>query len=152
MYDFFKLVHVLAAMVWFGAGVTITILFARVGMSGNRAHEEFLSAEAEWFGMRVFNAAAITTLLAGIVMVLDAEFIEFSQAWISIGFLGIIASLGIGHGVITGSTKKLRTVIDAQGPEAAEANALRQRIAMFSMLDLLILVIVIWAMVYKPGL
>lgn len=152
MYDLFKFVHLLAAMIWVGSAVGLNIMFARVSRTGDRDHEARLTADAEFFGRAVFNPAALVTLLAGVIMVLDADFIDFSQAWITIGFIGIIASMGVGHGILTPTARRLSALVDGEGPEAPGADVLRNRLGMFSMLDLLILVIVVWAMVYKPGL
>lgn len=152
MYMTLQVIHVLAAAVWFGAAVALNIMLGRLSTAGDNAGKAVVAGQATWFSRGVFDPAAIVTLLAGIGMVLASDgAISFGDMWITIGFAGVILTLGIGHGMISPTVKKLQNVMQTEGPDSPNAPPLEKRIAMLSMIDILILVIVIWAMVTQPG-
>lgn len=147
MDDFWLTLHILAAAVWFGAGVFMNALMARLSMKGQTEAVAGISENTP-FVSRFFDTAAIVTLVAGVALVLSVDAWEFSDPFVSIGFAGVIITLGIGHGLITPTTKKLSEAI-ASGDQA-QVDALGQRIGMLSMIDTLVLILVIIAMVIKP--
>ena len=98
---------------------------------------------------RVFSISGGVVLLAGVWLVARVDFWEFSHAWISIGFLGVAAGFILGIGFYAPQTRALITAIKENDPAAA---AITKRIALVSNLELLLLVVVVWAMVFKPGL
>ncbi len=147
MYNFFQTIHVLAAVVWVGSGFFFNLLMGRLSMGGEIGAVQAITKQTK-FVSQFFNITAITTLVFGIAMVLEAEFLEFSDPFISIGFLGVIASLGIGHGMIAPAATKLGEAIESG--DAAAAEALGKRVGMLSTVDTIILFVVVWAMVVKP--
>jgi len=152
MYTTLQVIHVLAAAIWFGAAVALNIMLGRLSAAGDRAGQAVVTGQATWFGKSVFDPAAIVTLLAGVGMVLTSDgALSFGDLWITLGFTAVILTLGIGHGMITPTVGKLRSVIESEGPDSPNVGPLEKRIAMLSMLDILILVVAIWAMVVKPG-
>jgi uncharacterized membrane protein len=151
MYSTLQVIHVLAAAIWFGSAVALNIMLGRLSAAGDRSGQAVVVGQATWFSKGVFDPAAIVTLLAGIGMVLTSDgALSFGDLWITLGFTAVILTLGIGHGMITPTVKKLRAVIESEGPDSPNAGPLEKRIAMLSMLDILILVVAIWAMVVKP--
>lgn len=147
MYNFFQTIHVLAAVVWVGSAFFFNLLMGRLSMSGEMGAIQSITKQTP-FVSKFFNITALITLAFGVAMVVEAEFLEFSDPFISIGFLGIIASLGVGHGMITPAATKLGEAIEAGDVTAAEA--LGKRVGMLSMIDTVILFVVVWAMVVKP--
>ena len=86
-----KLVHIVAVIVWVGGSFMLIVLFELTRRSSDEAAVLGLSRVGESVGKFVFNPAGILALGAGIWLVIEADF-EFSEAWISIGFLGVILS------------------------------------------------------------
>jgi hypothetical protein len=83
---------------------------------------------------------------------------KFSQAWIWISILLYIVALGIAHGVMMPSGKRMLVIGAALGSgqggqaEIAEAGVLQKKLATGGMtLDLLV-VALIALMIWKPGL
>lgn len=152
MYNTFQVIHVLAAAVWFGAAVALNLMLGRLSAAGDHAGKAVVAQQATWFSRAVFDTSAIITLLAGVVMVLVSDgALSFGDTFITIGFAGVILTLGIGHGMITPTVKKMQAAMASEGPGSATAAALEKRVAMLSTIDILILVVVIWAMVVRPG-
>ena len=144
----YKLIHVVAAIVWVGGG-TLATIFTWRALGAEREHRLGYARDIEVLSNRVFAPASIVALIFGILMVLDIDAFEFSQAWILIGIVGLAASVVLGMGFFGPQTKRLVEEIGSNDPKAEGRLAI---IAKMSVLDMTILYVVVWAMVVKPGL
>ncbi len=143
-----KLIHVLAAIAWFGAGTVRAVLFARARGSGDRLRLITFLEENEFLGRVYYNITGIITLVAGVWLVLISNW-EFSQLWISIGFIGVI--VGIVWGVVFYPRFQREALAGLADGEVSDVREPLTRFALYANVELLILVIVVWAMVFKPG-
>lgn len=142
-----KFVHVLAAITWVGGSILIQVYGARLSRGGNDDRVRF--AKDTLVAGNVFASAAIIALATGLWLVLRVDAWGFDQAWISVGFVGILVGAVLGTAFYGPQTKALIAELEG-GSAAAERRS--RRIAMVSTLDTLLLVVVVWAMVFKPGL
>ena len=145
-----KLVHIVAVIVWVGGSFMLIVLFELTRRSSDEAAVLGLSRVGESVGKFVFNPAGILALAAGIWLVIEADF-EFSEAWISIGFLGVILSAALGMAFYPKALQRLQAGIDEGGLGGAQSVAALDRLRMVSSAEFLLLIIVVWAMVAKPG-
>jgi uncharacterized membrane protein len=145
--NWLKLIHLLAVTLWVGGAMLVNYY----GMAMRRADapRRLHYAEQNDRSGRLFSAAAIVALITGVWIVLRVEGIEFSQAWISIGFLGIAIGAVLGMGFFGPQGRALIAELKEGSPAAADR---AKRISLFAQIDLLVLLIVVWAMVFKPGL
>lgn len=151
MYEFLLTVHVLAAIVWLGGGIAMHILGRRV-LKRNDPQEIYkFSAEVNTIGMRLYAPTSIVLLVAGVLLVNEAGF-EFSQLWITLGFLGWIFSFIVGVGYYGPQDKKLQALVAADGPTAPGVVANVRQALMVNSIEILILLLVVVDMTYKPGL
>jgi uncharacterized membrane protein len=143
-----KLIHIVFAILWVGGAVLLSIYGFRL-MKAGAADKIAFSRMATTAG-NLFGAFAGVALVAGTWLVIreDALF-GFDQAWIGIGFLGIIVGTVLGPAFYAPQTRALIGELEAGNPAAA---AREKRIGMVSMLEAILLLVVVWAMVYKPGL
>lgn len=144
----YKLLHVLAAIVWVGGG-TLALVFTWKALGAEREHRLGYARDIEVLSNRVFAPASVAALLFGILMVLEIDSFDFSQAWILIGIIGLAASVVLGMGFFGPQTKRLVTEISTNDPKAEGRLGL---IAKMSVIDMTILYVVVWAMVFQPGL
>jgi uncharacterized membrane protein len=144
----YKLIHVLAAIVWVGGG-TLALVFTWRALGAEREHRLGYARDMEALANRVFAPASVIALVFGILMVLDIDAFEFSQTWILIGIIALAASVVVGIGFFGPQTKRLVSEIESSDPKAEGRLAL---IAKMSVLDVGLLYVVVWAMVAKPGL
>ncbi len=149
MYTLAKFIHVVAVISWLGAGLTFSIMNARVAASRDTASLAFMAEQGEWFGSRFFSATAVITLLSGIWMVVVSDALSFGDLWITAGFVGIAASIVLGAVLIRRATTQLRETVAADGFGPA-TEAIQGRLATLGAIDLLILFTVVGLMVYKP--
>jgi uncharacterized membrane protein len=151
VYDLFKFIHIVAVIVWIGAGVTFLILNTRLAAARDHAGVKALASQSEWFGKRVFSVAAAVTLIAGIIMVLvsDDTVAGFADLWITIGFVGIALSIVFGAVLSQRAGNELEAVVAADGPESSQVAVLQRRLNLYGAIDLAILLVVVAAMVWK---
>ncbi len=151
MYEFLLTIHVLAAVIWLGGGIAMHILGRRV-LKRNDPEEIYkFSAEVNVIGMRLYAPTSLVLLVAGILLVNEAGF-EFSQLWITLGFLGWIFSFIVGVGYYGPQDKKLQALVAADGPTAPGVVANVRQALMVNSIEILILVLVVVDMTTKPGL
>ena len=101
-----------------------------------------------------------SVIVCALLVVLSDDEFKFSQAWISISLLLYIIALGIAHGVMIPSGRKMFAVGarmgSAQGRPAdsdiAEAEGLQKKLATGGMTLNLLVVLLLVMMIWKPGL
>jgi uncharacterized membrane protein len=151
-YELLKFLHVAAVIAWLGGPVVLQVLQARLRRAGDRATLMGIGRQMETMGKVYFSPLAAATLLTGILMVATTDGMSFGDPWILIGLLGIAVTMGIGLGVIAPTGKKLAEASQATPPDGATIAALSQRMTTLTIINIVILFFVVWAMVVKLGL
>ena len=151
MYEFLLTIHVLAAVIWVGGGITIHVLGRRVLKRGDDQEVYEFSKEINIIGLRLYAPMSLILLVAGILLVNEAGY-EFSQLWITLGFLGWIFSFLVGIGYYGPKDKKLQALVAAEGPTAPGVVENVRQALMVNSFEILILVLVVIDMTVKPGL
>ena len=149
-YEFLKFVHVLAAAAWVGGGIVMQILAMRARRSNDPGRIAAFSGDAEAVGVRVFMPAAIVLLVSGIWAALRGD-LDFGQAWISIGFAAVIATLFLEMGFLGPESGRLKALIAERGPTDPDVGRRVGKILLLARIELVVLVVAVWAMVVKPG-
>jgi uncharacterized membrane protein len=149
-YEFLKFIHVLMAIVWVGGAIAVQVLAFRILKEKNPHRLASFANDVGALGERMFAPASIVLVIVGILMVLDSG-IEFSDTWIVIGIIGFLATLVTGLFYLTPTSKKLGTILEQKGPEDPQAQSTIRQLLAISRIDLLVLVIVVFNMVVKPG-
>jgi uncharacterized membrane protein len=150
MYDWLKVIHILAAMVWVGGAVAMQFVAVRAMATKDTVRQTTFTGDVEWLGMRVFTPASVVVLLAGIAMVLDAG-IGFTPGWILAGLGGIAFSIIVGAAFLGPESGRLKKLISERGEGDPEVIQRRNRIFMVSRIDLAVLIFVVVMMVLKPA-
>jgi uncharacterized membrane protein len=150
LYEWLMFLHILAAMIWVGGALTVSLLAARVLRNGDAATVSQFIGNLQFMGPLVFAPAIAGVLAFGIWMVVDSSAWGFSQTWL-VSALALFAAA-----VLIGAVFQSRTAIGAK--RAAEtgdnkqAGRLLRRWIWGMRLIFLILVIIAWDMSIKPGL
>jgi uncharacterized membrane protein len=151
MYEFLLTIHVLAAVIWVGGGIAMHILGRRV-LKRNDPQEIYkFSEEVNIIGLRLYAPTSLVLLIAGILLVNEAGY-EFSQLWITLGFVGWGISFLVGIGYYGPQDKKLQALVAAEGPTAPGVVANVRQALMVNSIEILILLLVVVAMTTKPGM
>jgi hypothetical protein len=148
-YELLLTFHVLGAGLYLGSLVAITVLGHRALATDPSSYGTF-SAQAGWWAAKAHPAAAGVILLAGVLMVLDAD-LSFGDAWISIGLGGWLVLGAIGGGVVGKAAGELGESIAQRGGYRDELRPLASRVLLWSRIEAALLVALIAIMVAKPG-
>jgi uncharacterized membrane protein len=151
MYEFLLTIHILAALIWVGGGISMHILGRRVLKRGDAEEIYKFSAEVNVIGLRIYAPTSLILLVAGILLVNEAGY-EFSQLWISLAFVGWIISFIVGVAYYGPQDKKLQALVAADGPTAPGVVANVRQALMVNSIEILILTLVVIDMTVKPGL
>jgi uncharacterized membrane protein len=151
-------IHISAAVVGLGATFAEAILF-QVAMRMDPRNMPFVHRAQRAINQRLANPALLIILITGIIQVLDSDFIDFSDAWISASFVIIIALGGLLGAYFIPTDKRLEAQaaeeIAAAGPGPVQLSQgyldkLKQE-GMMGVISGVLIIVVIFLMVVKPG-
>ena len=151
LYEFLLFVHLLMAVTWVGGGIALQVLAIRATHAKDSARTASLTADAEWMGFRVFMPASILLLIFGIWTASEGNW-DFGQAWISIGFGAFLISFFLGMAFLGPESGRIKQLVRERSYEDPELQRRIGRILLFSRIELVVLLVAVWAMVAKPGL
>jgi uncharacterized membrane protein len=151
VYDWLKLIHVLAAITWVGGAIFVQIYATRLMRQKEPLRLAGFAKDIGELGMKVFMPASLTVVLVGIVMVIYTPLMDFTDAWIAIGLIGAAATFITGAFVIGPQSAKLGALAQERGPEDPEVQRGIERIFKISRVDVTVIVLIVVDMVLKPG-
>jgi hypothetical protein len=150
VYQWLVFGHVLFAVIWVGGGIITQIYAGRAYKATDSGELVALVRQASWAGTTVFMPSSFLVLGFGIAAVLVGD-LSFGELWITLGFVGFIATAITGSAFIAPRSKKLNATLAEQGPDSPEARRLAGQIINVGRIDVVVLVAVIAVMVLKPG-
>jgi uncharacterized membrane protein len=151
-FELFKLLHVLGAIVWLGAGASLFVLALRLRAAGDREGLLALGRHGQALGNLLFMPAALATLLFGVLMVATEARFAFTDLWILIGFGAIAASFAIALGFMTRADARLTALMQEHDIDHPVVAAQLTTVLRLNAVDVGILTVAVWAMVAKPTL
>jgi uncharacterized membrane protein len=151
LYELLVIVHVVAAAVWIGGGVTVALLAGRAWSARDDERALELSRMGDFVGTRMFVPAALVLLGAGIWAVAEGDW-DWGDAWVSVGLGGWLAGLLIGIGWHAGEGRRIREAVADGGAAGPRARRIATTGMIVGLAEIAVLVVVVWAMVTKPGL
>ena len=149
MYEFLLAVHVLAAVIWVGGGVTMHI-FGRLATKEGPERQLAFTGESIRIGNMVYAPLSVILLIAGILLVDEVGY-SYGDPWITIGFLGFLVSFVLGVGYYPRAAKRYAEVAAGESPGSSAAEAIYERTAVVNMFELTVLLLVVIDMAVKPG-
>jgi len=141
--------HILGAMAWLGGGLILALMGTRVRQSEDGASYREFAGTLGYVGPRVLMPGVIAVLVFGLWMVLESEAWDFSQTWIQIA-IGLFAIA-----FVIGAVYLSRVGIALGRADGADVPAQRRLVDRWLTgygIVLLILLVAVWDMVFKPGL
>jgi uncharacterized membrane protein len=150
LYNWLLFLHITASMVWFGGLVTLTVLAGHTLRSGQTDPITRFARSLRIVGPLTLAPATLAVLALGIGLVFDSNAWHLGQHWL------ILALALYALAFLIGAAFQSRAAIGAQraaetGDQAEAAHQLR-RWSWGMRLILLLLLILTWDMVAKPGL
>ncbi len=160
-YNIVKVLHILCAIVGFGA-VTLN------GLYGAQAKARG-GAEAAAIGQAVYRVSTVGEYFIYAVFVLGLALVamgnnlfDFGQTWVWLSMALYITGLDLSHGVLRPRVRRMNALlVELAGspgsggtgppPQAVELDALAKQVAGTEMVLNLLLVVILVFMVFKPG-
>jgi uncharacterized membrane protein len=146
---FLHLVHIVSVIIWVGGVITLNVLAVRVGRGPDRSVQAELLRLSDVYGRIVIAPAGVLTLISGILLVNEYD-MSFATFWVAWGLIGLFASVILGATLIRATQADLRRMTEhPTGDDALRLSRLR-RAAILYAVNVLILLSIVWAMVFKP--
>ncbi len=153
-YKFVLFLHILAVVLAFGPTFGYGFFVAAAQSAAPRSVPTVLRS-IQKIDRYLVEPGLIVVLLAGIYLLADGPW-EASDAFISIGFLAVIALFGLSHGFFRPQTAKALELAERDlgsgDTLSAEYEAVSKRLENGGKLAGLIVVVAIFFMAYKPFL
>jgi uncharacterized membrane protein len=150
LYDWLKAIHILAAIVWVGGSVTNQILGIRIRRTGDRQFQYQFAKQVEFVGTRLYMTASLVLLVLGIWMVSIGPW-NFGMLWIDLALAMFAFSFVSGAFYIGPQLKKLTAAIDRDGMDSPAGDEILRKIFLVSRIELVLLILIVFDMVLKPG-
>ena len=151
-YNSLKFVHVLSAVIWVGGASTLQAFAIRITASGDGLRMATFARDAEFVGNRIHLPSSIILLVSGIFTIHESSGAwSYGETWVQIGLAMIVVSIAIGAGFIGPEAGRVARAIEQHGRASAEARHHITRVFLVSRFELVLLLIVIFDMVVKPG-
>ncbi len=145
--------HVLAATIWVGGGVTLSLVGLRSRSSTELSAIGEFSRTLPFVGLRVLTPAVIVVLVTGVWMVLAGSEWNFSQFWVWFGLALFAIAFAIGGIYLSRVGIQLdRATRPGSAVLPAALPVLLDRWLVGYGAVLAVLVVAVWDMVFKPGL
>jgi len=143
--------HVVAVVLAFGPTFGYALFFSVV--PNHPRSTPAILAGVEKCGRYLVTPGMVVVLLAAIYLLVDGDW-ETSEAFISVGFLAIIALFGLQHAFFQPQVRKAKALAERDLKSgdtlSEEFQALGQRIGQAGSLAGIIVVVTIFFMTYKP--
>lgn len=142
-YDIILLLHILAVVVTFAPAAINPLLEKHFERSADSSVLTNWAGFTSFYTSRIALPGLVVILVTGVLMILlSDELWEFSQAWISLAFLGWIAIGGVVSAMILKGEKMLASGDQSGKPLVARGGAI----------GTVLLVFMLYLMIFKPGL
>jgi hypothetical protein len=149
LYGALKFVHVLSVVLWIGGVAALWLTTLRLARANDYSTVARLLPVGMGYGQKVVGAASGLVLISGIWMASIAHL--WKAPWVGIGMTGILLHFILGATLVRRSWMTIGQLVNDRNRDTARLTAAVKRATAVSWIYLLIMVIVIAAMVLKPG-
>jgi len=149
-YELLVFLHISAAIIWLGAGFLMTLVIFGARSAGDRAKELSEQQGLGWLAPRLFIPASLSTMIFGVLLVIDSDFWSFDQLWITIGLAGWLVSFVLGFFYFRPEGERIGAIVGERGPNAPELDRRLLAVTAVDRVQVTILFLVVADMVAKP--
>lgn len=142
--------HVLGSIAWVGAVIFQYAVIVRASRFLERAAVLRHAGELGSVGPWLIGPSALVVIGLGIWLVVLEDWAAFSQLWIWLSL--VLVAVSSVQNIYSGPEgRRVRRLADERGAEDGEVQRRLGRLLWLAQLDVLILVVIVWLMVFKPG-
>jgi uncharacterized membrane protein len=147
-YEGLLFLHILAAAIWFGAGVLLLLIGARFDRVGDAAGTRSLFTQSKWMATRLFIPMSLAVVVLGILLVIEGAW-SFGDLWVVLGLVGFAATFLTGVLLIEPQSGRIAATIEREGMSEAARAGIRRMFAL-QWIDYTVIALVFAAMALKP--
>lgn len=141
--------HVLAAVVWIGAGLLVQLLAVMADRRSDGPMFAALLRYSSRLGLTVFVPASLSVFVFGVLVVLDGPW-TFGSLWIVVALAGFAATFLTGGLVLKPRADRLAAMTPGDVVLGPEAMVAARRLMVLGRLDYVVLLVVLFDMVARP--
>jgi uncharacterized membrane protein len=130
--------------------LALSVLAVPVGRGPDRTAQASL-LRSDGYARVLIAPAGVLTLISGIPLVEDLD-LSLGTLWIAWGLVGLVLSIALGATLIRSTIERLRRLAENAPMDEARRLACQRRATVLYGINLLVLLSVVWAMVFKPTL
>jgi hypothetical protein len=151
-YEWLLFGHVLGVIAWVGANIVLQLLSFRAQGAGPERAVDLL-ADIEWLGTHYFIPISLAVVGLGFGLLGESNgAYELSQFWVSAGLGMFLVSFLLGAGFLGPESGKIAKLATDKGPADDEVQSRIKRVIWVARFELLLLILVVFDMIVKPGL
>ena len=147
-YEIFLLVHIVAAIVWLGAGFLLQVLALRAERAQDAEGLRRLADDSSALSTVLFIPASLTVLVFGVLLVIEGPW-SFGDLWVTLGLAGYLATFLFGVLVIKPGSERIGAILDRDGLTPAAVVEIRKLLAK-GRADAVLLYLIVAVMALKP--
>jgi uncharacterized membrane protein len=148
-YEWLKAAHVVAAVMWVGGAVMLTLLALLTIAERDPKRLVQFTRQAAFLAGSYFPILSLTVLGVGFGLVEEGDW-GYDPTWIQIAIAGWGASFVIGAGYLGPHAKKLSKLLDERPSEDEGVQNLIKRILLVARIDAVLLLFIVFDMTAKP--
>jgi uncharacterized membrane protein len=148
--DLLLTLHILAAATWIGAALAVQVIGARMRPSTPAEVVDHFAGDAEAIGKMLFAPAGIVLVTTGVALVANED-LEWTSAWILAGIGAFFVAIAVGGAFLIPEGRRIAELARTPGRDPAEVRDRTRRRLLIARVDLLILILAVADMVYRPG-
>ena len=148
-YEFLLLGHIVAAIIWLGAGFMLIAQGSRAARTRDDAALKRILDDSGRLSNTIFIPASLAVLVFGILLVLDGPW-SFGDLWILLGLAGFAATFATGLFLSKPRADRISAIIERDGGMSPEAAAETRKLFTIARIDYVVLFLVVAVMVAKP--
>lgn len=148
-YGVYKMLHVVAAVVWVGGAAMIAVLALLTERENDPAGLAALGRKTEYLSNRFFIPSALAVLAFGIAMMLEGD-LDWGQFWLIVGLVGFAVTFAVGIAYLGPQTKKVAALTEEHGPEHALTQAALKKLLVVVRFDVAMMLVIVADMAAKP--
>ena len=148
-YEFLLFVHITAAVIWLGGAFTFQMYGFVVRRGGDPEEMARFAGRAGSLAERMFVPASLVVILAGIGLMIEGNW-DWGEWFVVLGLLGWAVVSLTAFGYLSRSLNRTGMRMATEGP-SPELGAEMNRLILLARTLILILFLVVFVMVVKPG-
>jgi uncharacterized membrane protein len=150
LYEWLLVGHLLFAIAWVGGDVMLQALSLRA-LRARPERTVAFTADVEWVGLRVLTPAGLLVVAFGFGLVAEGSW-SLSDFWILAGLVVWAISFLTGATFLGPETGRISRLAASGDPSDPEVQRRISRVLLFSRIELVLLILIVFDMVVKPGL